>query len=122
MISGRYVQITRHPGPGAIGNRITVADGFFSRLRGLLGRSGLEDGEGLLISPCWSIHCFGMKFAIDAVFLDKDYRIVSIHPDMKPGAMASNRKARYVLELKAGEAARHDIQVGEQLKIEPSTR
>jgi len=63
-----------------------------------------------------------MKFAIDAIFLDKDYRVVAIHPDMNPGATASNRKARYVLELKAGEAAKHNIQVGEQLRIEPSTR
>jgi len=40
---------------------------------------------------------------------------------MKPGAMASNRKARYVLEIKAGEAARHNLQIGEQLRIEPSS-
>lgn len=105
-----------------IGDRIAIADKFWDRFRGLLGRPGLEEGEGLLISPCWSIHCFGMKFAIDAIFLDEDFRVVSIHPDMKSGAMASNRKARCVLELKAGEAARHNIQVGEHLIIEPSTR
>lgn len=104
-----------------IGDRIASADKFWSRFRGLLGRSGLDEGEGLLISPCWSIHCFGMKFSIDAIFLDKDYRVVAIHPDMKPGAMASNRKARYVLEIKAGEAARHNLQIGEQLRIEPSS-
>jgi len=63
-----------------------------------------------------------MKFPIDAIFLDKDYRVVSIHPNMRPGAIASNRQARHVLELKAGEAVRHNIQVGEQLIIEPSTR
>ena len=103
-----------------IGDRIETADSFWTRFRGLLGRSGLEEGEGLIISPCSSIHCFGMKFAIDAIFLDKDYRVVAVYPDMKPGAMASNRKARYVLELKAGEAARHNVQVGEQLRIEPS--
>mgnify|MGYP003736108927 FL=1 len=105
-----------------IGDRIETADSFWARFRGLLGRSGLEEGEGLIISPCSSIHCFGMKFAIDAIFLDKDYRVVAVYPDMKPGALASNRKARHVLELKAGEAARHNIQVGEQLRIEPSTR
>ena len=75
-----------------------------------------------MISPCRSIHCIGMKFAIDAIFLDKDYQVVSVHPNLKPGALASNRKAKCVLELKAGEAVRHDIKVGEQLIIEPSTR
>lgn len=106
----------------SLGDRIETADSFWARFRGLLGRSGLDEGEGLLISPCRSIHCFGMRFAIDAIFLDKDYRVVSIHPDMSPGAMASNRKARYVLELKAGEAERHHLEIGEQLRIEPSTR
>lgn len=100
-----------------IGNNIQIADSFLSRLRGLLGRSGLDEGEGLLISPCRSIHCLGMKFPIDAIFLDKDYRVVAIHPDLQPGAMACNRKARHVLEIKAGEAVRHNIQVGELLII-----
>ena len=120
MIFKGYCQIAQESQTKVIGNRIMVADGFLSRFKGLLGRTGLDEGEGLLISPCWSIHCIGMRFAIDAIFLDKQYRVVAIYPDLKPGAMASNRKARYVLELKAGEAARHDIQVGELLRIEPS--
>jgi len=98
-----------------IGNRIEVASGFWSRLRGLLGRKSLDEGEGLLLSPCSSIHCFGMRFSIDAIFLDKQYQVVDISPDMKPGSMASHRQARYVLELKAGEAKRHKIEIGEQL-------
>lgn len=105
-----------------IGNQIEIADKFWPRFRGLLGRSGLNEGEGILLSPCSSIHCLGMKFSIDAIFLDKEYRVVAIHANMKPRAMASERKARHVLELKAGEAAKHNIQIGEQLRIEPSTR
>ena len=100
-----------------ITDRIKVAAGFFSRLRGLLGRKGLDEGEGLLLSPCSSIHCIGMRFSIDAIFLDKQYQVVDIFPDMKPGSMASRRQARYVLELKAGEAKRHKIEIGEQLYI-----
>jgi len=118
----RYCSAAKSTDLSNIGDRIEIADSFWSRFHGLLGRSGLAEGEGLLISPCRSVHCFGMKFAIDAIFLDKDYRVVSIHPHLQPRAMASNRKARHVLELKAGEAARHNIQVGEQLIIEPSTR
>lgn len=113
-------RISRESDSSLICESIEIADRFWPRFRGLLGRSGLDEGEGLLISPCSSIHCFGMKFAIDAIFLDQDFRVVAVYPDMKPGAMASNRKARYVLELKAGEAARHNVQVGEQLRIEPS--
>lgn len=104
-------------GQELITDQIEVARGFFSRLRGLLGRKGLDEGEGLLLSPCSSIHCFGMRFPIDALFLDKQYRVVSIHPNMKPGSMASHHQARYVLELKAGEAERHKIEIGEQLSV-----
>lgn len=115
----RYCSAISNRGVTKIADRIEIADNFWSRLRGLLGRDNLATSEGLIISPCSSIHCFGMKFAIDAIFLDKDYRVVAVCADMKPGAMASNRKARHVLELRAGEAARHNIQVGEQLRIEP---
>lgn len=100
-----------------VSDHIEVARGFFPRLRGLLGRKGLDEDEGLLLVPCSSIHCFGMRFSIDAVFLDREYRVVDVRADMKPGAMASHRQARYVLELKAGEAKRHKIETGEQLVV-----
>ena len=43
-------------------------------MRGLLGRDGLEQGEGLLLRPASSIHTFFMRFPIDAVFLDREPR------------------------------------------------
>lgn len=113
----KYCQFYHDDARGLISNKIEVARGFFSRLRGLLGRKGLDKDEGLLLVPCSSIHCFGMRFSIDAIFLDKHYRVVAIHADMKPGTMASHRNARYVLELKAGEAKRHNIDTGEQLNV-----
>lgn len=100
-----------------IADQVELGKRFLRRLRGLLGRKSLAEGEGLLLSPCSSIHCFGMRFPIDAIFLDKQYRVVAVHPDMKPGAMASHRQARYVLELKAGDAERHGIEIGEQLQV-----
>jgi Uncharacterized conserved protein len=100
-----------------IGEHVELATGYFSRLRGLLGRKGLDEGAGLLLSPCSAIHCFGMKFIIDAVFLDLEYRVVAIFPDMKPAAIASHHQARHVLELRAGAARQHNIQIGDQLVI-----
>ena len=52
---------------------VKVADGFFSRLRGLLGKPGLAREEGLLIIPCNSIHTFGMAFSIGALFLGPEH-------------------------------------------------
>jgi len=101
----------------SIGSRIKLADGFLVRLKGLLGRRGLSEGEGMLLSPCSSIHCFGMKFPIDVIFLDRNYNIVDLKRDMRPGSHASCKKARYVLELKAGEIEKHNLQIGQQLEF-----
>jgi len=100
-----------------IGNQIMLADAFWSRFRGLLGRKSLMPGEGILLHPCSSIHCLGMRFPIDAVFLDRDYRVLAVRDQMKPGALASCKGAACVLELAAGEAETHSIQKGDQLQF-----
>lgn len=102
---------------GFLGSSIEEARGFFTRLKGLLGRKKIAEGEGMLLSPCSSIHCFGMKFAIDVLFLDSGYKVVGIRENMLPGSHASNRQARHVLELKAGEIKKHNIKIGEQLEF-----
>jgi len=100
-----------------IAERIEVALRFFPRLRGLLGRKNLKDGEGLLLWPCSAVHCFGMRFPIDTIFLDSRFRVVSIRENLMPGSHAAYSLANYVLELKSGEVMRHKIQYGEQLII-----
>ena len=97
--------------------RCGVADSMLARMRGLLGRSELPAGEGLLIRT-WSIHMFFMRFAIDAVFLDRDRRIVRIVADLRPWKTASCRGAREVVELASGEAARCGLAVGDALVLE----
>jgi uncharacterized protein len=86
--------------------RCEVADTFLSRGKGLLGRRALDPGEGVLIKPCSSIHMFFMRFPIDAVFLDRDMRVLKVVSDLKPWRMAAKRGAKAVLEFGAGEAAR----------------
>ncbi len=61
-----------------------VARTFFERARGLIGRKGLPEGEGLLILKCNAIHTFFMRFAIDATFLDKDDQIVKVVRNIRP--------------------------------------
>ena len=94
-----------------------VADSAPARLRGLLGRSPLAAGEGLLLRPCASVHTWFMGFAIDALFLDRDLRVVRIAPNLRPWQMAAARKAKVVLELRSGEAARSRIAVGDRLVL-----
>jgi uncharacterized membrane protein (UPF0127 family) len=91
----------------------------WTRMRGLLGRAELPEGHGLWIVPCPSIHMFFMRFAIDAVFLDRDLRVVKVCDDVRPWRMArGGRGARSVLELPAGTAGSHGIGVGSRCEIE----
>lgn len=86
-----------------LATHVTVASSLSSRVRGLLGRTDLPAGEGLLIRPCKGIHTFFMKFAIDAVFLDKDSRVVALYHSLPPNRMTRiSLKAVSVLELPAG--------------------
>jgi uncharacterized membrane protein (UPF0127 family) len=96
----------------------TLARNPLTRMRGLLGRRGLAQGEGLLLQPAGSIHTFFMRFPIDVVFLDGDRRVMRVAPNVRPWRTAAVRKARAVLELAAGEAARVGLQPGAVLRLE----
>jgi uncharacterized membrane protein (UPF0127 family) len=113
----RYWQIKRPDGTLAC-QRCVVADTAPARMRGLLGRSGLEDGEGLLIRPTNSVHMFFMRFAIDVVFVDRELAVRKIVETLRPWRMAGCRGARAALELPAGAAGRYGITVGERLSLE----
>ncbi len=86
-----------------------------ARMRGLLGRDELPEGHGLLIPKSASIHMFFMRFAIDAVFLDREMRVRKVVADLGPWRIAAARGAKSVLELPAGAAARAEIAVGTQI-------
>lgn len=95
--------------------RIGVASGFISRLCGLLGRGHLPMDEGLLITPCSSIHTFGMRFPIDVLALDGTGKVVK-HLSCVPPAriVILGRNARMILEMAAGTSGGHDL-VGHDL-------
>ena len=99
-----------------------LADSMWSRSKGLLGRSSLAEDEGILLRPGGSIHMFFMRFPIDAVFLDRELRVLRVVADLKPWRMASKRRAKAVLELPAGRCARVGVTEGERLLLDPSTR
>lgn len=96
----------------------SVADTFWTRLKGLLGRTSLAEDEGLLIRPCHSVHTVGMKFPIDVVFLTGDGRVVAVLEELAPSrASKVYAEAKMVLELSAGRIQKTGIEVGDQLNI-----
>jgi uncharacterized protein len=104
----------------AVCPRCAVAGTAWTRMRGLLGRDGLAEDEGLLIEPAPSVHMFFMRFAIDVVFLDKNRRIVGLAHTLRPWRVAGARKAVAALELPAGTALKHRLELGDVLTFEPA--
>lgn len=91
----------------------------FARLRGLLGRTGLSPGTGLLITPCSAVHTAFMRFPIDVVFLDRMQRVVGLREALPPWRIAGCRHAAKVLELPAGEARRLRLGLGDRCETAP---
>ena len=100
--------------------RCFLAETPLTRLRGLLGRAGLERGEGILLRPASSIHMWFMRFPIDALFVDGDNRVLRIAADLKPWRLAWCRGGKAVVELPAGECERLGLRPGDRLTLRPA--
>ena len=98
--------------------RCIISDTPLARLKGLLGKSELAPGEGVLLYPTSAVHTWFMRFPIDAVFLDRDLRVLRVTSELKPWRAAAGRRAKAVLELPAGECRRRGIEAGNTLRIE----
>lgn len=98
-----------------------IANRPWSRMKGLIGCRGLPAGEGLLLSPAPAVHTAFMSFPIDAVFLDRELRVLHIASSLAPWRLASTARARAVLELAAGECARRGLKVGHRLGLRDRT-
>jgi len=102
-----------------LGDQIGFANRPWSRLRGLLGKPSLTEGEGLLLHPCKAVHMWGMKFPIDVAFLDASGRVIATYENLEPGQRTPyHRPARYALELPAGTLARTGTADGDFLTWE----
>jgi uncharacterized membrane protein (UPF0127 family) len=99
-----------------------LADGLASRFFGLMGRKGVADGGGLLITKSSSIHSFFMRFRFDAIFIDRENRVVKVVPAMRQWWVAFGGKgAKDVLELPAGVAERTGTRPGDTLAFDEAT-
>jgi hypothetical protein len=113
-------QVVRVGDGAVICERCTIADTPLRRMRGLLGRRGLERDEGMLLRPAPSVQTFFMRFPIDVVFLDRDGAVVGVRREVRPWRSCFCRRARATLELRAGEAARRGVEVGDVLRRKPT--
>jgi uncharacterized protein len=113
------LRVTNRTRGKILADRAEEARSFWRRFRGLMGRQPLELGEGLHLVPCNGIHMFFMRFPIDALFLDRDRKVVKLIAALPPWRATSiYRSAWSVLELPAGVASGSGTQEGDQLMFE----
>jgi uncharacterized protein len=118
MARTSLARIRRAADGAVVCERCEIPESAFGRARGLLGRDGLDPGEGMLIDRAGSVHMFFMRFPIDVVFVDRDWRVVGVRHGLRPWRMAAARRAVAALELPAGAAAAAGIQVEDLLARE----
>jgi uncharacterized membrane protein (UPF0127 family) len=96
-----------------------LADTFWLRLRGLLGSAPLQKEEGLILVGEKSIHTFFMKFPIDVVYVDKNYKVIRTDANVVPSRFGPFvARSAYVLELLVGAIANTATEAGDQLIFE----
>ena len=119
-MSGTGARLFNRTRGAVLALRVKRAERVLDRMRGLLGRASLEEGEALAIAPCASIHTFFMKFPIDAVFLDRRGRVVRALSDLQPWrATRFHLRGYQAVELPAGTLARTGTREGDELAFEP---
>jgi uncharacterized membrane protein (UPF0127 family) len=117
-MAGETIAIVNTTRQTALGERIRVAETALSRMVGLLRDHRLEPGCGLLIYPSQAIHTVAMRFPIDVLFVDRNWRVVHARPNMVPFRMTGiHWKAKCVLELPTGVIADTLTTVGDQLCV-----
>jgi len=94
-----------------------VADTFLSRMIGLINRASIAENEALIITRCNSIHMLFMRFAIDAIFVDREDVVVGMVYNIKPYRFSRMFiKSSYVIELAPGAIEKSATTVGDEIE------
>jgi uncharacterized membrane protein (UPF0127 family) len=101
-----------------LASMLMVADSFFRSLIGLMGMRGLEEGHGLWIVPCQSVHTLWMRFPIDVIFLDEHRKVIHLAENLRPFRISKHlSKARSVIELPVSSIKATGTQIGDEIRI-----
>ncbi len=100
-------------------SNIECAKSLFARGFGLIGRKNLSADRGFWIEPCNGVHTFGMRFALDVIYLKADGEVLRLFEWVQPNRLCPLVKGtRAVLELPAGAIALYHMRVGNRYYLE----
>jgi uncharacterized protein len=103
-----------------LATELALAETHWTRLRGLLGVSegDFGNGRGLWIRPCRGVHTLAMRFPIDVIYLDRDGSVVHLEATLQPWRFAPIRlQAASVLELPNHSIAQTGTALGDRIEI-----
>ena len=106
-----------HEDGSVVCERCVIATSPLTRMRGLLGRSELPQGEGIFLRPASSVHTAFMRFPIDVVFVDRDLVVLKVVPSLPTWRTSGCRGAKGTFELASGEAERRGVTLGSRLEL-----
>jgi uncharacterized membrane protein (UPF0127 family) len=115
----RRVRVINNTRGTVLAESAELADNYWTRFMGLMGRSELPTGSGLVLKPGGGIHMWFMRIPHDVIHVDKADRVTHVLRGIKPwrfGPLFVGGKL--AIELPVGSAA--TTQVGDEVKIEPS--
>lgn len=102
-----------------VSTKTMLANTFFGRIKGLIGKRNPEDELCLIITRCNQVHTFFMNFPIHVVFLSPDHRVIKIIYSLEPKRVSPKVKgAASVLEIAAKRDVQTIIRIGDKLSIE----
>jgi uncharacterized membrane protein (UPF0127 family) len=114
----KMVEVRNTTRDAKLAGRVMLADGWWTRLRGMLGRPEPTAEEGMLLAPCQSVHMYWMRYPLDVAFLASDGRVVATYHGLAPSGRSKwHRDAERALELKAGRLAATQTEVGDRLEL-----
>jgi len=122
LSGAEYVSVYNKTSERFVATRVKVADGYFSRLVGLLGTTPrwARPGNGLWIVPSHGVHTIGMLYALDLIFLDNKKVVVDIEEHVRPFRISKvSLKANSILELPTHTVFRTETKIGDRLEFSP---
>lgn len=94
---------------------LEVAEGRAARLKGLLGRDGIDGA--LLLPKTKSVHTVGMRFPLDVAFCDGDMVVLATLSMPRHRLCLPRWKAGCAIEAEAGAFERWRLRPGDALEV-----
>ena len=113
----RIVRVINRTRGSVLAERAELADNYWTRFMGLMGRRELGAGAGLVLKPGGGIHMWFMRIPLDVIHVDKHDRVTHVLRGIKPWRMGPLFVGgKLAIELPVGAASQ--TQVKDEILIE----